>query len=61
MAVRSAGYDPDLAFVQAGGPPNFGGPAWQQPKFIAVAEAAYTVLAAPPFPEELNQVALEAD
>jgi hypothetical protein len=55
IAARSAGYDPDRSLAaQTGDLSDIGGPAWQHPQFIAVAEAAYAILTAPPFPEELN-------
>jgi hypothetical protein len=59
IAARSAGYNPDSSLASQGeGSLNIGSPAWQHPKFMALANAAYRILTAPPFPEELNQAAL---
>jgi hypothetical protein len=58
MAARSAGYGPDNGLVdQSAELPGLDGPAWQHPKFITLAEAAYAILTAPPFPEELQSAA----
>jgi hypothetical protein len=55
MAARAAGYDPDRDLTsQTEESSGFAGPAWRHPKFVAMAEAAYAILATPPFPDELR-------
>jgi hypothetical protein len=55
IAARSAGLDPDRSWsAQVKDTIPFDGPAWQHAQFIALAEAAYHILTAPPFPEELS-------
>ena len=47
IAAERAGVDPDRHVEE----PGFSGPAWQSPKYLAKAEAAYKVLTKLPYPD----------